>query len=61
MIKLEGIDRLDISLLIIAIFAGVMLVYEWLSILYGELYLTILFYVSLLVASLAILIIRSKK
>jgi len=61
MIKLEGIDRMDISLLIIAVFAAIMLVYEWLSILYEKIYLPILFYVSLLVASLAILIIRNKK
>ena len=59
-LNLKEIDRMDISLLIIAVFAAIMLVYEWLSRVYGEIYISILFYVSLLVASLAILIIKKK-
>ena len=58
--KLKEMDRMDFSLLIIAIFAAIMLVYEWLSRVYGEIYISILFYVSLLVANLAILIIKKK-
>jgi len=59
-LKLKDIDRMDISLVIIAVFAAIMLVYEWLSRVYGEIYISILFYVSLLVATLAILIIKKK-
>ena len=59
-LKLKEIDRMDISLVIIAVFAAIMLVYEWLSKVYGEIYISILFYVSLLVATLAILIIKKK-
>jgi len=58
--KLKEMDRMDFSLLIIAIFAAIMLVYEWLSRIYGEIYISILFYVSLLIATLVILILKKK-